>query len=234
MYFKFILIIVFIFAFTGAAFAQIETLTNAEIVEMTKVGLDKELIKEKINVSKVNFDTTTNGLIELRKANVDNEVIRFMMDKSRLQETAKTEAAPKSEAAKPAAAAEPAKPINSIPTPKEALLSAKTVAIEKDSIHPSIQALEKELMKRKDWTAYNLTLVRSRTEADIYIDIDFVTMSVITHRYTFHVYDRRTGTIIAAGETTSWGSLAENLAREISKKLKTVATPPPPETAKAN
>ncbi len=230
MYFKFILIIVFIFAFTGASFAQIETLTNTEIVEMTKVGLDKELIKEKINISKVNFDTTTNGLIELRKANVDNEVIRFMMDKSRLQETAKNEAV----AAKPAAAAEPAKPTNSIPTPKEALLSAKTVAIEKDSIHPSIQALEKELMKRKDWTVYNLTLVRSRTEADIYIDIDFVTMSVITHRYTFHVYDRRTGTIIAAGETTSWGSLAENLAREISKKLKTVATPPLPETAKAN
>ncbi|HEV7645407.1 MAG TPA: hypothetical protein VGO50_15800 [Pyrinomonadaceae bacterium] len=228
MYLKFILMIIFIFAFTGAAFAQIETLTNVEIVEMTKVGLDKELIKEKINISKVNFDTTTNGLIELRKANVDNEVIKFMMDKSRLQETAKTEAA------KPAVAAEPAKPINSIPTPKEALLSAKTVAIEKDSIHPSIQALEKELMKRKDWTAYNLTLVRSRTEADIYIDIDFVTMSVITHRYTFHVYDRRTGTIIAAGETTSWGSLAENLAREISKKLKTVATPPPLETAKAN
>jgi hypothetical protein len=233
MHFKFILNIVCILVLTCAAFAQMETLTNAEIVEMTKVGLDKELIKEKINVSKVNFDTTTNGLIELRKANVDNEVIKFMMDKTRLQETAKTEAA----AAKPnipAVPAGPAKPINSIPTPKEALLSAKTVAIEKDSIHPSIQALEKELMKRKDWTAYNLTLVRSRTEADIYIDIDFVTMSVITHRYTFHVYDRRTGTIIAAGETTSWGSLAENLAREISKKLKTVAIPPPPETAKAN
>jgi hypothetical protein len=63
-----------------AAFAQTEILTNVEIVEMTKVGLDKELIKEKINVSKANFDTTTNGLIELRKANVDNEVIRFMMD----------------------------------------------------------------------------------------------------------------------------------------------------------
>jgi hypothetical protein len=231
MYLRSVLTVLCILIFTCAAFAQMETLTNAEIVEMTKVGLDKELIKEKINVSKVNFDTTTNGLIELRKANVDNEVIKFMMDKSRLQETAK------SEAAKPAAPAEPAKPAGSIPTPKEALLSAKTVAIEKDSIHPSIQALEKELMKRRDWTAYNLTLVRSRTEADIYIDIDFVTMSIITHRYTFHIYDRRTGTIIAAGETTSWGSLAENLAREISKKLKTVAEPPKPaatETAKAS
>jgi len=230
MYFKSILSIVCVLIFTCAAFAQMEILTNAEIVEMTKVGLDKELIKEKINVSKVNFDTTTNGLIELRKANVDNEVIKFMMGKTRLQETAaKAEQA----AAMPAVPAEPKKPVNSIPTPKEALLSAKTVAIEKDSIHPSIQALEKELMKRKDWTAYSLTLVRSRLEADIYIEISFVTMSVITHRYTFHVYDRRSGTIIAAGETTSWGSLAENLAREISKKLKTVATPPV-ETAKTN
>jgi hypothetical protein len=107
------------------------------------------------------------------------------------------------------------------------------VAIEKDSIHPSIPALEKELMKRKDWAAYNLTLVRSRGEADIYIEIKFVTLSLITHRYTFHIYDRRTGTIVAAGETTSWGSLAENLAREISKKLATV-TPPTVQTAKGN
>jgi hypothetical protein len=231
MYFRAILNIVCILAFTCAVFAQMETLTNAEIIEMTKVGLDKELIKEKINVSKVNFDTTTNGLIELRKANVDNEVIKFMMGKARLQETA---AKPEQVTPKAAVPVEPAKPVNSIPTPKEALLSARTVAIEKDSIHPSIQALEKELMKRKDWTAYNLTLVRSRNEADVYIEISFVTMSLITHRYTFHVYDRRSGIIIAAGETTSWGSLAENLAREISKKLKIAAAPPPVETAKTN
>jgi len=44
-------------------------------------------------------------------------------------------------------------------------------------------------------------------------------MSLVTHRYVFRIYDRRTGAVIAAGETTSWGSLAENLARHIAKSL---------------
>jgi hypothetical protein len=223
-------VLFFILLFSISAWAQTETLTNASVIEMTKVGLDKELILEKIKISKLDFDTSINGLIELRKAGVENDVIKVMMENVKQREGASAEKA--ANESKPAYVLK--KPVNAVPTAKEALLAARTVAIEKDSIHPSIQALEKELMKRKEWAAYNLTLVRSRNEADIYIEIDFVKMSVITHRYTFRVYDRRNGTIIAAGETTSWGSLAENLAREISKKLKIVAEPPPVQTAKAN
>jgi hypothetical protein len=220
MFLKTILTFIFTLIFAFAVFAQTETLTNSEIVEMTRAGLDKQIILEKINISKGNYDTSTAGLIELKKAGVDNEVIKFMME--RVKQTS----AAKPEVTETKTVTEVKRPANAVPTAKEALLAAKTVAIEKNSLHPSPQALEKELMKRKDWAAYNLTLVRSRGEADIYIEISFVTMSLITHRYTFHVYDRRSGTIIAAGETTSWGSLAENLAREISKKLRTVADPP--------
>ncbi len=228
MFLRTILTFIFTLIFAFAVFAQTETLTNAEVVEMTRAGLDKQIILEKINISKANYDTSTTGLIELKKAGVDNEVIKFMMERTKQIPAAKPETAETK-------ASEVKRPANAVPTAKEALLAAKTVAIEKNSLHPSPQALEKELMKRKDWAAYNLTLVRSRGEADIYIEISFVTMSLITHRYTFHVYDRRSGTVIAAGETTSWGSLAENLAREISKKLRTVADPPaaaPAATAK--
>jgi len=47
-------------------------------------------------------------------------------------------------------------------------------------------------------------------------------MSWITHRYVYRIYDRRSGAVIAAGETTSWGSLAENLARHIGKDMEKI------------
>ncbi len=225
---KIFLTFIFLIIFAPTICAQTETLTNAGVIEMTRVGLDKELILEKIRISKLDFDTSINGLVELRKAGVDNEVIKFMMENVKQRDGGATAGSSAAAQGKPV---EAKKPTRATPTAKEALLGAKTVAIEKDSIHPSPQALEKELMKRKEWQAYDLTLVRYKEEADIYIEIDFVKMSLITHRYTFRVYDRRSGTIITAGETTSWGSLAENLAREISKKLITVAVPPRAETA---
>jgi hypothetical protein len=115
-----------------------------------------------------------------------------------------------------AAAADTKKVVMSGP---EALKSARTVAIEKSSIHPSRQALEKELLKRSEWKGLNLNIVRQRSGSDLYIEIGRVPLSWVTHRYVFRVYDTRSGTVIAAGETTSWGSLAENMAREIAKKL---------------
>src|SRR5262245_11836919 len=83
MYIKICLVAALVLAFSLSAAAQTETLTNAEVIEMTKVGLDKQLIIDKINSSKINFDTTTNGLIELRKADVDNGVIKYMLDKTK-------------------------------------------------------------------------------------------------------------------------------------------------------
>jgi hypothetical protein len=87
------------------------------------------------------------------------------------------------------------------------------------AIQPSISALEKELLKRPDWRSLNLTIVRYKSAADLAVEIEFVHGSVLSHRYTYRIFDRRSGAVIAAGETTSWGSLAENLARHISNRL---------------
>ena len=103
--------------------------------------------------------------------------------------------------------------------PKEAVTGAKTIAFGKSSLQPSRQALEKELLRRKDFQQLNLTILRYKEAADLFVDIGFVAGSWITHRYVYRVYDRRTGVVITAGETTSWGSLAENLARHIAKSL---------------
>ncbi len=202
-------LILIIFFSTVGALAQAETLTNAQIVEMTKSGLEAAIIVKKINDSGNAFDVSVGALIELKNAGVDPEIITLMMEK-----------APKRLA--PTPAIEPAGYSDSDQTQIRAVVpenGKRTLAIEKSTVNPSRQALEKELMKRKEWQRLNLSIVRYKETADLYVEIGFVPLSLVTHRYTFRIYDRLSGTVIAAGETTSWGSLAKNLAREIAKKL---------------
>ena len=215
-YFR-VLFLLSVFVMFGEISAQaVEILTNADVVSMAQSNLGEDLIVAKIKESKSAFDVSVIGLVNLKKSGVSDEIIRAMMEKSRaLRE--------KSNADSTAAFSDSSPVIESVPTiiknPVEALLSAKTIAIEKSTLNPSRQALEKELLKRKDWRKLNLNIVRYREGADLRVEIGFVPLSLITHRYVYRVYDNRSGTVIAAGETTSWGSLAKNLAREISKKL---------------
>lgn len=195
---------------------------------MTKAGLSKELIARKIADSNARFDTVTEALIELKKSGVADEIIALMLEKKPFDQKVNlskdnnlqsnnltTQTATLNQ---PVMTSDNSKSHVVIGS-KEALRSAKTIAIEKSSLNPSRQAIEKELLKRKDWQQLNLNIVRYKTDADLYVEIGFVPLSVITHRYVFRVYDRKSGTVIVAGETTSWGSLAENLARKISNKL---------------
>lgn len=205
-----------ILIFTTIVFGQKEMLTNAHIVEMTKAGLSPGVIVKKVRDSDGRYDTSVAALVHLKKAGVGDEVINVLLE---------SKPAPPSETgsiANPQVTPTRAAPVFS--GPKEALISAKTIAIKKSSLHPSVQALEKELMKRGEWPTLNLAIDRHWDKADLYVDVGFVHGSVITHRYVFAVYDRRSGTVIAAGETTSWGSLAENLARNIAKSLIKVRT----------
>ena len=194
----------------------VEILTNNDVVLMSQASLAEILIVEKIRESKGAFDISVEGLVNLKKSGVQDEIIRAMMEKSRAlreKSTIGTE--------QPYSDSQPI--IESVPTviksSADALRSAKTVAIEKSTLNPSRQALEKELLKRKDWQKLNLNIVRYKEGADLRVEIGFVPLSIITHRYVFRVYDNRSGTVIVAGETTSWGSLAKNLARKMSIKL---------------
>jgi hypothetical protein len=213
---KSILTLLFLLIFVSTGAAQSETLTNAEIVEMTRAGLGKQIILQKINSADANFDISAKALIELKKAGVEEEIIQAVMEKNRATpiNISSQQTTPNYSENVPAPVVEN-KPLTSA----ESVRTAKTVALVKSSLNPSRQALEKELMKRDDWKKLNLTLVRYKESADLYVEIGYVPLSWITHRYVFRVYDRRSGAVVAAGETTSWGSLAENLAREISKKL---------------
>lgn len=211
-------ILALLLIFAISAFAQTETLTNTDVIEMTNAGLSAEIIVKKLNTVNTKFDVSAAGLIELKKANVADDVIELMIDRQEIKP-------PKWQMDNTPAFSESGTTPNAfvsptgIPTRKEILASARTIAFVKSSLQPSRQALEKELLKRKDFQSLNLTIERYKDAADLYVEIGYVSLSWITHRYVYRVYDRRSGAVLAAGETTSWGSLAENLAQHIAKSL---------------
>ncbi|MGI8786787.1 MAG: hypothetical protein ACR2HG_03355 [Pyrinomonadaceae bacterium] len=59
--------------------AQNETVTNQEVISLTKAGLSKSIIINKIRTSKSNFNLSTDALIELKKAGVDDDVVAAML-----------------------------------------------------------------------------------------------------------------------------------------------------------
>lgn len=215
---RIITILILTIAFCFSAFAQNEILTNNEVILLTRAGLSEDLIVRKINESTADFDTTAQGLIDLKKSGVSDAVIALMMEK---KSSPSSDVKPYSDSTDPIDPQFFADSNSRIRLePKEAMRTAKTIAIKKSSLHPARQALEKELLKRKEWKDLNLNIVRYKDDADLLVEIGYVSLSWITHRYSYRIYDNKSGTVIAAGETTSWGSLAENLARGIAKRLK--------------
>lgn len=213
--------LIFIQILAITIFAQTEVLTNKDVILMTQAGLGKELIIKKIKDSGGKYDVSAQNLIDLKKAGIDDSIIETMMEKATTT-TAKTDQ--QYSDSQPTFSGNYTNSLERIVlSPKEALHNAKTIAITKSSLHPSRQALEKALLKRKDWQNYKLNIVRLKEDADLYIEIGGIPLTILTHRYVFRIYDRHSGTVLTAGETTSWGSLAENLAREITQKLNTVS-----------
>jgi len=206
----------------SAAYAQTETLTNTAIIEMVASGLSNDLIIRKIGTTNSRFELSAAALIELKKAAVPDSVISAMIDRQEL-------IPPNSNADNTPAFSESGTTPNRFSgsvgpgsSRREMLDSARSIAFVKSSIQPSRQALEKELMKMSAFAGLGLTITRYKETADVYVEIGYVSLSWITHRYVFRIYDRRSGTVLAAGESTSWGSLPKNLARSITTCLNSI------------
>jgi hypothetical protein len=195
---------------------QTESLTNADVLKMHDAGLSSQFIVRKLSLASTRFDTSTAAVIELKKHGLPEEVILAMIERQEAQGLVHaTPGFSDSGTPDPPPVDQPVLQKSS----KEMIASARTIAFVKSPAQPSRQALEKELMKRPDFRAANLTITRYKDKADLYVEIGYVSLSWITHRYVYRIYDRQSGTVLAAGETTSWGSLAENLARNIAKSL---------------
>jgi hypothetical protein len=217
--YRYLAAILSIFAVLGTASAQAEKLTNADVIQLSRSGLGKELVINKIKNSLCDFDVSVSGLVELKNAGVDDVIVGVMMEKAREKRESVSVTTAPSDLSRPGVV-----PATTLENARQALATAKTLALKKSSVNPSRQALEKELLKRPEWKNYNFAITEYKDTADLYIDIGFVHGSIVTHRYAFRVYDRRTGLVLVAGETTSWGSLAQNLARNIMKALEKVRT----------
>ena len=76
----FMLLMIFAAASVTITNAQDETLTNQDVITMTKAGLDKMIIVGKVRTSKGKFDLSTTGLIELKKEGVDDVVVHAMLE----------------------------------------------------------------------------------------------------------------------------------------------------------
>lgn len=59
-----------------------EILTNASVIELSQLGLSEAVITEKIRQSECRFDTSLNGLKQLKAAKVSDSVIAQMMNPS--------------------------------------------------------------------------------------------------------------------------------------------------------
>ncbi len=193
---------------TRSASAQ-EVLNNQTVVEMTKAGLSKTIVITKINSAAGDYDVSAKALIELKKANVEDEIVQAMMQvfadtgKQNRNLIAETNPLPivKPDANKTAA---------------QLLGEARTIFFVKNSLYPSLSDLESSLLKRKGWQKFNLTITRNRDEADLTAEINHEFLS----HYAFRAIDRKTGKVIAASGVTSFGgALSGNIAAKIIKRF---------------
>jgi len=71
-----------------------DVLTNRDVVQMARAKLGDGIILSKIKTSAGNFDTSVNGMFELRKAGVSDAVIQAMLDNQGAAMAAANEPAP--------------------------------------------------------------------------------------------------------------------------------------------
>lgn len=60
--------------------ASLTKITNTRVVEMTKLGLDDDVIIARINHGSCEFQLSDNDLMELKKAGVSSKVVAAMLD----------------------------------------------------------------------------------------------------------------------------------------------------------
>ncbi len=63
----------------SSAGAAKETLNNDAVVQMVNGGLPKDIIVQKIQMSRPSYDLTTNGIISLNQNKVSQDVVKAMM-----------------------------------------------------------------------------------------------------------------------------------------------------------
>lgn len=70
----------FLFQISGVRAQEEVAMTNAEVISLVNAGLNKTIIIGKIRSSKTEFDLSTDSLIKLKTANVDDDIVTAMLE----------------------------------------------------------------------------------------------------------------------------------------------------------
>ena len=141
-----------------------------------------------------------------------------------------TEVAYFSIASQPASAAQPAADapqLDALAERNQALKSARTMHICSQTVFLTTGALDRALMKQKNWDKLGLNIVSYEHHADLELQVNRV---VFTHVHTYILTGKATGIVLASGKVTALdgviasGPMAEQIVKVLSAARLTSST----------
>lgn len=112
---------------------------------------------------------------------------------------------------------------NPTPSTNELLSKDKVFYIESGTYFVKKEEIEKGLLKRKEFEKWGLQITQLRNEADLVL---LVKRAAFQNNFPYTVTDRRTGTVVLAGEVNSLGgTVPGKIASQIVDKLKKIYEP---------
>jgi hypothetical protein len=114
-----------------------ETLTNESIVSMVKGGLSEAVVLARVRSGPANFDTSTNALLNLKRAGVSDKIIEAMVSAPKVggATAAAPAAAPPPAPAPPPGAASSASPPPAVSAAARSSAGAAAANLPRDSIY---------------------------------------------------------------------------------------------------
>jgi hypothetical protein len=201
-------------AAAGHAAAQAPSLTNADVIAMSRAGLAPSVIVHSMEGSSVAFDTSPSALIALRQAGVADGVIARMLHLTRERAkgtttTGVTRIAP-----------ERSDRLAQSKDPATLLRGFRTMLVRAHRAGFFASGdLKAALGRNGDFRALNITLVDDPAVADVVLDVDYT----FAWEFPFTLAHQNTSVVLASGKGVgplSGPAGAEDVARQLTEILK--------------
>ena len=191
-----------------------QTLTNDDIIKMVRAQLSTNIILATMDTSNVDFDLSPNGLIALKQAGIDDQMIAAMQARSRSRESGTTTNAVTR------SAPEKSDFLATSKDPEYILRNFKTFIV--DASHAKYfgnAQMKGALGKNKDFAALKLSLVDDPSVADAILEVGYT----YAWDYPFSLKHQNTSVVLVSGKGTgpfSGPRGATSVASELVKLLK--------------
>jgi hypothetical protein len=209
-----LLLVLFATAAVSAQNQTRQTLTNDDIIKMVQAQLSTSIILATMDSANVNFDLSPNGLIALKQAGVDDQMIAAMQAKSRARESGTTTNAVTR------SAPEKSDSLATSKDPQYILRNFRTIVVDASRAKYFGNAQMKgALGQNKDFVALKLSLVDDPSVADAILEVGYT----YAWDYPFSLKHQNTSVVLVSGKGTGpfSGPLgATSVAIELVKLLK--------------